>query len=233
MISLGVAVGRGFDQLKDKKTRGVMWLSVAVTLGIFIATWLGIYFLITLTTLVGISWLEGIIDILGGAAAFVLTWFLFPPVVIAVSSLFLDAVVEAVEARHYPDLPMAKGLTIAQSIGPALKLLGMALFLNLLCLPFIFTPFYPFLYYTLNGYLLGREYFELVAFRRLDKAEGRIFFRQKKWPIIAIGALFAFFLTIPILNLITPVVATAALVHLFEGWRGNRPGRVVDMETTS
>ncbi|MDF2766966.1 MAG: hypothetical protein K0S81_3962, partial [Rhodospirillales bacterium] len=85
---------------------------------------------------------------------------------------------------------------------------------------FFWIPFiYPMVFYALNGYLLGREYFELVALRRLDENSVRALRRSYQGSILLSGALIAFITTVPLLNLAAPVVATAFMVHLFESLR--------------
>ena len=92
--------------------------------------------------------------------------------------------------------------------------------LNIVLLPFLLIPpVFPFVFYGVNGYLLGREYFELVALRRLGAREARALRLARRGPLILAGALVAVLLTIPVVNLVAPVVATAAMVHLFEAWR--------------
>jgi len=91
--------------------------------------------------------------------------------------------------------------------------------LNLLLLPFYllllwFPPAYAVLFYGVNGYLLGREYFEQVAMRRLDPEAARRLRRAHQGRIVLAGVAIAFLLTVPILNLIAPVLATAFMVHL-------------------
>jgi uncharacterized protein involved in cysteine biosynthesis len=89
--------------------------------------------------------------------------------------------------------------------------------LNLILLLFLLIPpVFPFVFYGVNGYLLGREYFELVAARRLDPAEARSLRRRHGRTLFIAGVLIAFLLTIPFVNLVAPLVGTAAMVHLFE-----------------
>jgi len=45
--------------------------------------------------------------------------------------------------------------------------------------------------------------------------------------LLIIGAIFAFLMTVPIVNLLTPIVATATIVHLFENWRARDGGTLV------
>jgi uncharacterized protein involved in cysteine biosynthesis len=76
-----------------------------------------------------------------------------------------------------------------------------------------------FVFYGLNGYLLGREYFETIALRRLSAGEAKELWRKEKRRIFAAGVLITVMLTIPFLNLVAPVVATAFMLHLFQAMR--------------
>lgn len=224
MTALISAFFKGFSQLSDRKTRSVIWASVGWTGFIFVITWVGIWVVLKITTFIAIGWLEVFFDFLSGAGAMMLTWFLFPPVVIAVGGLLLERVAVAVEQRHYPGLPQASGQSIMDGISSALRLLGTALGLNLLCLPLLLVPpIFPLVYYTLNGYLLSREYFEVAATRRLSARDAKALRKKKQKSLTIIGIVYAAMLTVPLLNLITPVLATAAMVHLFHRWNKNNP----------
>jgi uncharacterized protein involved in cysteine biosynthesis len=80
-------------------------------------------------------------------------------------------------------------------------------------------PLNLLLFYLLNGYLLGREYFEMVAVRRLDPAATKRLRRDRRGRVILAGAVITFLLTIPLVNLITPIIATAFMLHVFEDLR--------------
>ena len=231
---------KGFGQLSDPRTRSVILRSVGASVLVFIGLYIALYFGLKLTAFVAIGWLETIFDGLAQFGVMVLTWFLFPAVVTAVGSLMLDSVVEAVEERHYPGKQIAQGQTFAQSLMPALKFLGTTVGYNLLILPlFIVPPIWPlipFIYLGLNGYLLSREFFELVALRRITVEDARAMQARWKTPLFIAGIGFAFMLTVPILNLIAPVIATASMVHLFEAWRAkdgirDKPAQNPDSKT--
>ncbi len=84
----------------------------------------------------------------------------------------------------------------------------------------LFAPWaYPFAYFGVNGFLLGREYFELVAFRRLPPADAAAMRREHSGELLVTGIAIAFLVTVPIVNIVMPIVATAVLVHQFEAWR--------------
>ena len=103
----------------------------------------------------------------------------------------------------------------------------MVIGLNLLCLPFyLILMFVPplnlVLYYVLNGYLISREFFELVALRRMEPAAALNMRQQSRGKIMIAGILLTFLLTIPIVNFLTPVIATAFMVHLFHSLPGRQ-----------
>ena len=214
------ALSQGIGQLNDKATRKYLWFSVGAAVITFFILWTFIAWLLSETAISSIGWLEGIIDILGGLATAVLTWVLFPATVSAVIGFFLDQVAECVENKHYPTLPKADGQPVGEAIVTTAKFFGMLIGLNILLLPFLFFgPVYPVVFYAVNGYLIGREYFEMVAVRRVSIADATILRKQHQGTIIMMGVAIAFLLTIPIVNLLMTVVATAAMVHLFHGWR--------------
>lgn len=216
------AFAKGISQLNDAATRKVLWLAIAASLLVFAGLWAGVGYLLTSTRLFDIGWLNAAIDILGGLATLVLTWFLFPGVVAAVIGFFLEDIAGAVEARHYPGLPKATGLTLRGTVATTASYLVAALALNLLALAFLVVPpVFPFVFYAVNGYLLSREFFELVALRRVDPGEARALRKAHRWRLFSAGVTMAVLLTVPLVNLLAPVVATAAMVHLFEGWRRN------------
>ena len=216
---------KGIDQLSDKPTRKYLWLSIFSALATFVVLWGCVGWLLEHTSLSNIGWIESAIDILGGVATLALTWFLFPATVSTVIGLFLEQVAECVEKRHYPGLPTAIGQPLGEAIVMSVKFLGILIVLNILMLPFLFLgPVFPFVFYLVNGYLLGREYFELVASRRLQPADVTKLRKQRQGTILAVGVVIAFALTIPLVNLLMPIVATSAMVHLFEKWRPSHDG---------
>lgn len=214
------AFGKAIAQLNDKAIQKTLMLSVMAAICVFGIVWMTTGYLLANTAFFAWGWLEIGTDLLGGLATLVLTWFLFPGIVSAVVGLFLDDVAKAVEAQHYPSLSSAPGQTVGESVVGAMKFLAILIILNLLLLPFlILGPVFPFVFYAVNGYLLGREYFELVALRRIDFASAKMLRKQRQGSLFFVGVGIAFLLTIPVINLLTPIVATAAMVHLFESWR--------------
>lgn len=213
---------KALDQFSDPAIRRVLWMAVAIAAAVFAILWGFIDYLLANSALFETGWLEWVTDVLGYVAALALTWFLFPGVVSAAVGVLLEAVAAAVEARHYPHLTPARGQPLGQSVLAATRFLAVLIVVNVLMLPLLLiAPVFLFVFYAANGYLLGREYFELVALRRVGQEEARTLRKANRGRLFAFGAVTAFLLTVPVVNLLTPVAACAAMVHLFEAWRGN------------
>jgi CysZ protein len=208
------------QQISDPRARRVIWIALAAAAGVFVLLWILIGFLLANTALFSIPLLETAIDLLGGLATGVLTWLLFPAAISAVIGLFLEDIASAVEDRHYPDLGPATDGNFSDTVLTTLRFLAILLTLNILMLPFLLTgPLFPFVFYSVNGYLLSREYFELVALRRLGRAETKALRKRYAMKLFMTGVLIAFLLTVPVVNLLAPIIATGMMVHLFEDFR--------------
>ena len=147
----------------------------------------------------------------------VLSVFLMVPVASAFSGLFLDDVASAVEDRHYPRLPPVPRQVFADSLVDTANFIGLLILVNGLCL-FLYAialPFSPFIFWAANGFMLGREYFTLVATRRLGR-QGAKLLRGRYWVQVWLaGCLMAAPLSIPLINLIIPVLGVATFTHMF------------------
>lgn len=145
----------------------------------------------------------------------ILSVFLMIPVASAFTGIFLDQVADAVETRHFPHLGPAPQVNLAETVRESLKFLAIIIIANLFALLFYFTPLAPFVFFGVNGFLLGREYFRMIAVRRLGRAEAGHTFRRHILTIWAAGALMVVPLTIPILNLLIPILGAATFTHLY------------------
>ena len=122
-------------------------------------------------------------------------------------------------------LPQAPGQSILSSTVSTAKLVVVALALNMLVLPLYLLPgLNVFVFYGLNGYLLGREYFELVALRRLEPRTARDVYRKSRWRVLVGGVLITLLLSIPIVNWLMPMIATAFMVHEFDAMERRHGG---------
>jgi CysZ protein len=148
-------------------------------------------------------------------------WFLFPAVAIAVLTTFLDRFARAVEERHYPEAARSArpiGLAVGAAMG--LKSGGRLLLFNLLAFPFyvllLVTGIGPFILFVIvNGIAFGRDLGELAAARHGDRLSRRAWLRSTRGEQHLIGTLVSVLFLVPLVNLIAPVVGTAAAIHLF------------------
>lgn len=145
----------------------------------------------------------------------ILSVFLMVPVASAFTGIFLDDVADAVEERHYPALPPAPRVALAENIRESLGFLGVIVFANIAALVLYFTPLAPFVFYGLNGFLLGREYYRMIALRRLGREGAKTAYKRNFATIWMAGALMAVPLTVPLLNLVVPILGVATFTHLF------------------
>lgn len=213
------ALAAAFGDLGNPRVRGVLWKSLALALAVLILLAVGFWFLVAWLAHLEIGWLDKVIEFAAGFGVVILAWFLFPAAVTSTLGIFLDEVSDAVERRHYPLLAPARAQSWGEIIRQTLAFAAVAVGLNLLLLPIYllllwFPPAYAAVFYGVNGYLLGREYFEQVAMRRMDPEAARRLRQAHQGRIVLAGVAIAFLLTVPILNLIAPVLATAFMVHL-------------------
>ncbi len=217
------AFAKALGQLSDRPIRAVIWKSVVGTIVIFFALLTAVGWTLANTSIFEIAWVETTVDVFGGLATILLALILFPGVVAALVSVLLEDVADAVEARHFPGLEKPKTLGWISLIAVSLRLVGLTVVLNVLALPLYLIPGLNLLiYYGLNGYLLSREYFEVVALRRLGPEEALTLRRRFRTRLWLAGAVTTFLLTIPFINMIAPVIGTAAMVHLFHSINGGR-----------
>ena len=209
-----------FADLLRPEQRGPILISLVSAVVLLVALCLGAALLLSRLHLAGIPWLDTTIEIAGSLATLVLAWTLFPAMTMLILGFFLERVVRAVERRHYPELPPARHIGIGEALISALRILALALVVNLMLLPVYFLPpINLFIYYGLNGYVVGREYFELVALRRLDGAAARAMWRWHRGRLVLAGVVIVFLLSLPLFNLVAPIMAAAFMLHVFEGVR--------------
>ena len=131
------AFAKAAGQFGDPAIRRIVWISVGVSLGVFILLWVVVGYLLTHTAVFSIGWLDTAIDVLGGLATLIITWLFFPAIVSGSIGFLLDRVAGAVERKHYPQLPPAREAPTAEVIGTTAKFLAVLIGLNLVALVFL------------------------------------------------------------------------------------------------
>ncbi|MFN3971007.1 MAG: EI24 domain-containing protein [Gemmobacter sp.] len=216
---------RALGQLGDRRFRRVLVWGVLLTLALLVAVYAAFLWAIQSLTpetvdipLVGpVGGLDTLLT--WGSALFMigLSVFLMVPVASAFTGLFLDDVVDAVEARHYAHLAPAPRLPLGDVLVDSFNFFALLIAVNLLAVfVYVFAgPAIPVAFWAINGFLLGREYFTLVAMRRLGRAGAKALRARHPLTVWAAGTLMAAPLTIPIVNLLIPVLGAATFTHLF------------------
>jgi len=206
-------------QLGDPKLRGIIWWSLLFSLVLQIGiAGLGWWLLKSFATF-EMKWINDVIVWASGAGVIVLAMMLFPASFGIVISIFLEQIADIVEAEHYPQLGKARGIPIWTGIWTGVVFLLAVLAINLVMLPFYVLALFiaglgAVLFYAINGWLAGRVYYEQVALRRLNPAEVKAWRRANGGVLWLTGIVIVFLGTIPILNLIVPVLGVAAMVHV-------------------
>lgn len=208
--------------------RRTLVLSLVLALAILFGLWLGATLLLGTEHPFHTAWLDAPLMLLGSLAALVLAWLLFPAVSIIVLGFFLDGLVARLAERHYPHLPPARSVAMGEFLGSTFGLAGLTIVLNLFALPFYFWPGINFFIYCgLNGYLLGRQFFELVAGRQFDRTARQALWRHHRGRLMAAGVIIALLMSLPFVDLVAPLFAAAFMLHVVEGLsRQLRPATV-------
>jgi|SRR5215470_646213 len=194
LIVIGVALERLID-----------WL--ATEGGTYVEGVIGLH-----SVLHALLWVLAIISSLGLVVGAI---FLMPAVTSLIASFFVDEIAELVERTHYPDDSPGVAIPIVRAAYEGLKTALLAFAVYLCAVPFLlFAGFGVVIFFLANAYLLGREYFELAAMRFHPVAEAKALRRAHRGSVFAAGIFIAAFVSIPIVNLATPLFATAFMVHV-------------------
>lgn len=204
--------------------RAVLWKSLGLTLALLILAWFGLQalveYLVNWASLPGETYFVAI----SGIGFVVGLGFLVAPVSALMAGLFSDDISALVEAKHYPQDPPGHGLSFGASLLGTLGFTATVIAVNIVCLVLLLVPGVNLVAFFIgNGYLLGREFFEAAAARFRGIEGARALRRENGLTVLLAGFVIALFLAIPIVNLLTPLFATAFMTHLHKRITGSRP----------
>lgn len=219
-------------QQGDPRFRRVIWLGLALAVALLFAMYALVLLVVqvftpdtlTLPWVGAVQGLATLLSIASIAFMLVLSVFLMVPVASTFTSLFLDDVADAVEARHYPHLPPAPRAPLITALLDSLRYFGVLVALNLVgMVAFLFSGGLGFAaLWLINGYLLSREYFTLVALRRLPAGEAHRMRRDNLLRLWVAGVFMAIPLSVPLVNLFVPVLGAATFTHLYHRLHAQR-----------
>ena len=216
---------KAVSQLPDPRFRSVLWRGIGLTIALLIGIYAAALWLIerlteepiTLPGVGEVTWLGDLLSWGSLGVVLVMSIFLMVPVASAITSLFLDEVAQAVEDKHFPSLPTVPKVSFGDGLRDTVNFLGVLIGANVFAL--VFYAIFPFaafiIFYALNGFLLGREYFQLAAMRRIGRQKAKELRKQHQGKIWVAGCLMAIPLSFPLINLVIPILGAATFTHLY------------------
>src|SRR5262249_47955089 len=144
-----------------------------------------------------------------------IAWFLFPGIMPVIVSFFDNRIADIIERQDYPAAPAQPAEFLPEMLHD-LRFSCVTILLNILVLPlYLFPLLFPFVFYGLNGYLLGREFFVMAARRHMPIVEAEALRKRHANSVLAAGVILTLLATIPIVNLFAPFWGIAIMVHLY------------------
>lgn len=196
--------------------RTVLFKAAGLSFVLFVAVFLGVEWAISAFVGLPWPWLDTMVQIVAGLGLLAAFFFLMSPVTALFAGLYLDEIAGLVETKHYPQDRPGVPLNTVTALLTGLQFAGLVLLVNLLVLPTVFLGIGVVMILTANAYLIGREYFELIAMRHMPVSEARRLRRENGLRIWTAGFVPAAWALVPFVNLAVPLFATAYFVHVFK-----------------
>ncbi|MDR3469986.1 MAG: sulfate transporter family protein [Xanthobacteraceae bacterium] len=234
------AAGKALNQILSPTMRAILWRSIGLSLVLIVIGGILLQRLLTWLAGSGEIWMEAslgpdyhgainvlawIVSILAGLGVVFGAVLLMPTITSLVASFFVDEIAEHVERESYPDDPPGAALPVGVAMIEGTKFALLTLAVYMIALPFVLFAGLGFLvFFIATAWLLGREYFELAAMRFRPPAEAKAMRREYAGTVFAAGLFIAAFVSIPVVNLATPLFGMALMVHLHK--RLSRPDTI-------
>ena len=233
------AAVKALSQILSPPMRTILGRSIGLALILITALAFGLQRLLSWFATYGEGWAEAmlgpgfhtplnilawIVSIAAGLGVVFGAVFLMPAITSLVASVFVDDVADHVERRHYPAERPGDALPLGVAIPEGVKTASPTILVYLIALPFVFVAGAGFIaFFIATAWLLGREYFQLAAMRFRSPAEAKAMRKDNAAIVFTAGLFIAAFVSIPIVNLATPVFGMAFMVHMHKRLSGPRP----------
>ena len=230
-------LANSFKEVFAKEIRKTFWQTFILAFFCYIALFISIAYFFHHTTFFDTVWLERAIDILGSLLAAIISLFLLPSLVSIFSEFFSEKIINYTEKKYFPSAPKGKEMSFSSSFFYSLKFSTKSAFYTIgmfiafiLILPLYFVPVLNFLLviisssiiYLINGYLIGRGYFDTVAMRHMSYDEASTLWNHNRIKLLFAGVIIAFIFTIPVLNLLAPIFSFCFMTQIFWKVKGLR-----------
>jgi len=233
------AAVKALSQILSPPMRSILWRSIGMALVLIVVLAIGLQRLLGWFAASGEGWAEATLGPGFETPLNVLAWMvsiatglgvvfgavlLMPAITSLIASVFVDEVAEHVELEHYPAERPGLALPLGVALTEGIKTALLTILVYLIALPFVFFAGAGFLaFFIATAWLLGREYFELAAMRFRSPAEAKAMRKDHAAIIFTAGLIIAAFVSIPIVNLATPLFGMAFMVHMHKRLSGSRP----------
>ena len=233
------AAAKALSQILSPPMRSILWKSIGLALVLIVVLGIGMQRLLSWLATSGEVWAEAMLgpgfhttleilawmlSIAAGLSVLAGAIFLMPAITSLVASVFVDDVADIVEREHYPAERPGTALPFGIAITEGVKTALLTIAVYLIAFPFVFFAGAGFIaFFIATAWLLGREYFELAAMRFRSPAEAKAMRAQHGMTVFVAGLIIAAFVSIPIVNLATPLFGMAFMVHLHKRLSGPRP----------
>jgi CysZ protein len=223
------AAAKALAQMLSPPFRWVLLKSAGLGLAVTVLLAIALHRLLVWFASAGANWAQDMFGISAPAPISILLWvvsvaaglgiivgsvFLMPAVTALVGSFFVDDIALEVERVHYP-AEVGIPLPLLRALVEGMKTALLAVAVYLIAVPFLLFAGAGFvIFFLASAYLLGREYFELAAMRHQPIAEAKRLRQTHHSTVFLAGTLIAAFVSIPIVNLATPLFAMALMVHV-------------------
>ena len=230
---------KALSQIMSPPMRSILWRSIGLALALIVVLAIGLQRLLSWLATSGLNSAEAslgpgfhtplnvlawVVSIAAGFGVVFGAVFLMPAITSLVASVFVDEAADHVEREYYPAERPGTALPFGLAITEGVKTALLTVLVYLIALPFVFVAGAGFIaFFIATAWLLGREYFELAAMRFRPPAEAKAMRRQHAATIFTAGLVIAAFVSIPIVNLATPLFGMAFMVHLHKRLSGPRP----------
>ncbi len=224
------------SQIVSPPMRTILWKAIALALVLIVALATALQRLLSWLAGSGMAWAEAtlgpdfhtpltalswMVSIIAGFSIVFGAIFLMPAITSLVASVFVDDVADIVEREHYPAERPGVALPLSLALSEGVKFAGLTIVVYLIALPFgIFAGLGFLAFFVATAWLLGRQYFEMAAMRFRPPDDAKAMRRHYAAVVFAAGVLIAAFVSIPIVNLATPLFGMALMVHLHKQLSG-------------
>ena len=220
------AAKASFENMFAPRSRTLLFKILGATILFLVGTWFGFQNIIAeyLFPALGgyipelpswLAWLSTVFIVFAAIGSALALALLISPITALIAGFFIDAIAEDIEQKHYPNDPKGRPMGLGETISQSLKFLAIVLAGNLFALLLLLVPGVNLIaFFVVNGYLLGREYFEFAAMRHHSAQDAKKLRSRHSTTIFFAGLVIAGFLSVPLLNFLTPFFAAGMMVHL-------------------